>query len=212
MAAIKISSIKTSMAYTSIEARASNVQCLTSSNHSGSLSAYPNQITANGNLISGQIVSATINDNLPKPKIRIHKKQHQNNMPLVNLDENLFARNGNNFVTTKSIIDEANSQKIERNYSYIEAMKEDIPFQVSKPSKVNRKGDTLPNSLNVNRMDFPMSKNGFPCSGDTKWKPPLSIPSSSPTISSPASSTKSSTASQKNRANYVSIFIYVLMY
>jgi hypothetical protein len=216
MAAIKISSIKTS-AYMSMEQRTNPVA---SSNHlSGSILAYPNKNQTNGHLISGQIVPNQINS-LPKAKIRIQKKSHQNK-PLVNLNENLFTRNDNNYITTKSIVDE--SGKIERNYSYIEAMKEDIPsFHIepqqkppTTPHKTNKKGDTLPLN-NSNKLEYSLTNNkghqhGFNLCSETKKKPAMSIPSSSPSMSSPASSTKSSTISHKYRAANVIIFKFFYM-
>ena len=155
----------------------------------GSLTAY-----------SGNILGTTIHNNnngdnhAPKPKIRIPKKNA--NKPLVNLDENLFSRAPTNYVTTKAIIEESMSHKIERNYSYIEAMKEDIPYNTKTVAKNNNKSETLPlnyknagNKIN-NRLELTLQPQEFI---DNKKKPPLSLPaSSSPSTTSSSSSTTSS--------------------
>lgn len=202
MAAINISSLKTS-AYSSIETRNTHPSNgMTPLNLSAALTEYGNH-----NILSGTLKNGTNNGPL-KPKIRIQKK-NANNKPLVNLqDENLFTRNvyGNNYVTTKSIIDEATSQRLERNYSYIEAIKEDLPYNTKEKLKDlnvsnrnnmsnKKKCETLPiNGYSNQYQGFLfMDKN-------SNKKPPLSIPStsSSPSTSSP-SSTTSSTLSQKQR-------------
>ena len=209
MAAIKISSLKTST-YSAIETRNSPlVQCkgMASANLSGTLSGY------GPNVISGTIISTNNHgDTPPKAKIRIPKK-HASNKPLVNLDENLFARNGNNYLTTKAIIDESASQRIERNYSYIEAMKEDVPQAYAIPinnlsnphnsitkSGVNKKSDTLPHNYNsINRPN------------NIGTKPPVSIPFTalSPSTSS-SSSSASSTLSHKQRTINVSQIFHLM--
>ncbi len=130
---------------------------------------------------------------LPKPKIRIPKRSanasnHNGNNTNghVNLDESLFARSGNSYITTRAIIEDSHS-RLERNYSYIEAMKEDLPYAKATITNTNAP---------CKRTDTNRIHNG---SRIEVGKPPMSLPCSSPSTSSSTSSA-SSTLSQKQRS------------
>lgn len=185
MAAIKISSLKNST-FASMETRNSP---LVTQVCKGGLA--PNNLSGYGNPIS---TNRNITESLPRAKIRIPRKSAKYNSNSHNkghngLDESLFVRNGNDYLTTREIIEDAHTLRLERNYSYIEAMKEDMPQVLGIPTK---KGDIV--SQNGNKVEL--------------GKPPLSIPSSSPSASSSTSSA-SSTMSQKQRTPNVIVSSYM---
>lgn len=196
MAAIKISSLKNST-FASMETRNSPhvTQVCKGGLAPGNLSGYGNHISTNPSMVSGVMIT----ESLPRAKIRIPKKSAKNNNNIHSnghtnghhgLDESLFVRNGNDYLTTRSIIEDAHTLRLERNYSYIEAMKEDLPQVLSTPTK---KSDIM--TQNGNKVEL--------------GKPPLSIPSSSPSACSSTSSA-SSTMSQKQRTPTVTILLYIM--
>lgn len=182
-------------AYTTIETQCTGVA---SSKIPSSLKSY------GGNILGATIQSNNNGEHVPKPKIRIPKKH--SNKPLINLDENLFSQAPNNYVTTKSILEESMSHRIERNYSYIEAMKEDIPYSaktVAKNHNITNKSETLPqNYKNVgknNRLELTLQPHEFI---NNKKKQPFSLPaSSSPSTTSSSSSTTSSNYTKQHINN-----------
>ena len=135
------------------------------------------------------------NEAPPQPKSRGQPKTRPSNATRSNLI-GLGEHTANQiFMRGPKAHQDEQASKIERNYSYIEAMKEDLPFARAKPLTQKLRSETLPMNVSLNGVS-PLKKSHVRT--EPKKKLPLSLfgkHSSTNASESPSTCSSSSNAS-----------------